>query len=452
VQRDRHAELLNTLALIGASLEKFAVEIRGLQRTEVMEVEEPFGKGQKGSSAMPHKRNPITCERITGLARLLRGNAMAALENVALWHERDISHSSVERVIVPDSFILLDYMLHQFTRVMAGLHVYPENMLRNLARTEGLIFSQQVLLALTQKGMAREEAYTLVQGHALAIWQEQQDNFCARGIGLSQYKRCLAPPQRTKTPRIYRTKSSMHEGLFMSAKKKKKLYEGRTKTLYETEAPEQLILTFRDDVLLPNNKMLAVEGKGEVNNHISALLCRYLESYHIPTHFVEIVARDSMTVRTLEMIPVGLVLHNLVGPALAKRAGIKEGKVLEKPLMEYRFKDETRTDDFPSRNDVLAAGLITSPDLHILERYANKINVLLKSFFLRRGFILESVGLDFGRYKNRMVLGNELSLDTCQLLEAGSGDKVFSSRSYSDPASLQKVYREVGSRILSVHN
>ncbi len=174
VQRDRHAELLNTLALIGASLEKFAVEIRSLQRTEILEVEEPFGKGQKGSSAMPHKRNPIICERVTGLARVLRGHALAALENVALWHERDISHSSVERVVLPDSFTLLDYMLHQFTRVVAGLHVYPENMRRNLARTEGLIFSQQVLLALTQKGMAREEAYALVQAHALEVWREQQ--------------------------------------------------------------------------------------------------------------------------------------------------------------------------------------------------------------------------------------------------------------------------------------
>jgi adenylosuccinate lyase len=177
VQRDRHAELLSTLALIGASLEKFAIEVRSLQRTEIMEVEEPFSKGQKGSSAMPHKRNPVICERVSGLARVLRGNAMAALENVALWHERDISHSSVERVVLPDSFILLDYMLDQFTRVAAGLHVYPENMLRNLARTEGLIFSQQVLLALTQKGMAREEAYALVQGHALSVWQEQQGSW-----------------------------------------------------------------------------------------------------------------------------------------------------------------------------------------------------------------------------------------------------------------------------------
>ena len=172
VQRDRHAEFLNTIALIGTSLEKFAVEIRHLQRTEVLEAEEPFGKGQKGSSAMPHKRNPIICERIAGLARLLRANAMAALENVALWHERDISHSSAERVILPDSTILLDYMLHQFTRVARDLQVYPENMRRNLERTGGLIFSQQILLALAQKGMAREDAYRQVQEHAMALWTD----------------------------------------------------------------------------------------------------------------------------------------------------------------------------------------------------------------------------------------------------------------------------------------
>ncbi len=170
VQRDGHAEFLNTLALIGASLEKFATEIRSLQRTEILEVEEPFTAGQKGSSAMPHKRNPITCERITGLARLLRGHALAGMENIALWHERDISHSSVERVVLPDSTIVLDYMLVQFTKVVAGLQVYPENMRRNLERTQGLIHSQQVLLALTRKGMAREEAYRVVQEHAMAIW------------------------------------------------------------------------------------------------------------------------------------------------------------------------------------------------------------------------------------------------------------------------------------------
>jgi len=174
LQRDRHAEFMNALAVCGCSLEKFATEIRHLQKTEVLEVEEYFSKGQKGSSAMPHKRNPITCERIAGLSRVLRGNALAAMENVALWHERDITHSSVERVIIPDSCILLDYMLAQFTKIVEELLVYPENMRANIDRTHGLIFSQDVLLALTQKGLKREEAYRLVQDEAMKVWKSGQ--------------------------------------------------------------------------------------------------------------------------------------------------------------------------------------------------------------------------------------------------------------------------------------
>jgi len=167
VQRDRHAEFLTTLAVVASSLEKFATEIRNLQRTEIWEVEEPFAKGQKGSSAMPHKKNPITCERISGLARVVRGNALAALENVALWHERDITHSSVERVILPDSCILLDYMLQTFTKVMEGLAVFPQNMKKNIEKSQGLFFSQKLLLALTSKGLTREEAYKIVQTAAM---------------------------------------------------------------------------------------------------------------------------------------------------------------------------------------------------------------------------------------------------------------------------------------------
>ncbi len=176
VQRDRHAEFLNTIAIIGASLEKISIEIRHLQRTEVLEAEEYFSKGQKGSSAMPHKRNPIVSERITGLARLLRGNAMAALENVALWHERDISHSSVERVIVPDSCIALDYILGLATKLVDNLIIYPDNMIKNLDLTRGLIFSQTVLLRLTEKGMTREDAYAFVQKSAMDVWAEQNKN------------------------------------------------------------------------------------------------------------------------------------------------------------------------------------------------------------------------------------------------------------------------------------
>jgi adenylosuccinate lyase len=175
VQRDRHAEVLQTVALLGASLEKIAIEIRHLQRTEVLEVEEPFRDGQKGSSAMPHKRNPVNSERVAGLARLLRANAHAALENVALWHERDISHSSVERVILPDSFLLADFMASQVREILAGLHVYPERMRQNMELTRGLVYSQRVLLALTAAGLSREEAYETVQRHAMDAWKEAPD-------------------------------------------------------------------------------------------------------------------------------------------------------------------------------------------------------------------------------------------------------------------------------------
>jgi adenylosuccinate lyase len=175
IQRDRHAELLTTLAITAASLEKFALEIRGLQKTEIGEVEEPFAKGQKGSSAMPHKRNPIGCEQIVGMARLLRGNAHAAIENVALWHERDISHSSVERVILPDSFIALDHMLRRFTRIVEGMVVYPDRMLENLNRSRGVVFSGTVLLELAKKGVSREQAYDWVQRNAMRSFDEQRD-------------------------------------------------------------------------------------------------------------------------------------------------------------------------------------------------------------------------------------------------------------------------------------
>jgi adenylosuccinate lyase len=171
IQRDRHAQFIATLAIIGSSLEKFATEIRSLQRTEVLEAEEPFSKGQTGSSAMPHKRNPELCERVCGLARLIRGHALTAMENVPLWHERDISHSSNERIILPDACLALDYILDIFTSVMAGLQVYPENMLRNLNITQGLVFSQSVMLKLVSKGLSRQKAYEITQRNAMQAWK-----------------------------------------------------------------------------------------------------------------------------------------------------------------------------------------------------------------------------------------------------------------------------------------
>ncbi|MBQ8417617.1 MAG: adenylosuccinate lyase, partial [Phascolarctobacterium sp.] len=175
IQRDRHADFITTLAIIGSSLDKMATEIRNLQRTDIREVEEYFAPGQKGSSAMPHKRNPITCEKVSGMARLLRGYALAALEDVALWHERDISHSSVERVILPDACIALDHMLRKFTDIIDKLLIYPEAMLENLNRTGGLIFSQNILIALVGKGVLREEAYKWVQRNAMLRWVEGTD-------------------------------------------------------------------------------------------------------------------------------------------------------------------------------------------------------------------------------------------------------------------------------------
>jgi adenylosuccinate lyase len=174
IQRDRHAELLSVLAITASSLEKFALEIRGLQKTEIGEVEEPFGKGQKGSSAMPHKRNPVGCEQVVGLSRLVRANAGAAFENNALWHERDISHSSVERVILPDSFIALDHMLRRFTRIADGMVVYPDRMRENLERSRGVVFSGTILLELARRGVSRERAYEWVQRNAMRSLSEQR--------------------------------------------------------------------------------------------------------------------------------------------------------------------------------------------------------------------------------------------------------------------------------------
>ena len=177
IQRDRYAEFFTTLGIIASSFEKFAVEIRHLQKTEVLEAEEYFSKGQKGSSAMPHKKNPILSENVTGLARLVRGYCIPALENIALWHERDISHSSVERVIAPDSTIALDFLIYRFDGILKNLKVYPENMMKNLNLTHGLIFSQRVLLALTEKGLTREAAYKIVQRNAMKVWKERKDFF-----------------------------------------------------------------------------------------------------------------------------------------------------------------------------------------------------------------------------------------------------------------------------------
>jgi len=203
LQRDRHAQVMTALAITAGGLEAFATEIRALQKTEVREVEEPFGEKQKGSSAMPHKRNPVGCEQITGLARLVRTNSLAALENIALWHERDISHSSVERVIVPDSFLALDHMLRRFTDIVKGMTVNAKRMRANLDSSRGLVFSGQLLLELTERGMRREDAYRVVQTHAMTAWKEDLD-FAQRIKEDSEIRKILTDEQIADVFRLER--------------------------------------------------------------------------------------------------------------------------------------------------------------------------------------------------------------------------------------------------------
>ena len=201
IQRDRHAQYLTALAILASSIDKFATEIRHLQRTEVLEVEEPFSEGQKGSFSMPHKRNPIGCENLSGLARVVRANALAGLENIALWHERDISHSSVERIIIPDSTILVDFMLNRFIGILRNLQIYPERMRLNLGMTRGLIYSQKLLLALVEKGLSREKAYEAVQRNAMKAWRDgdsfeelaREDPLIRKALSLRELKSCFDP-------------------------------------------------------------------------------------------------------------------------------------------------------------------------------------------------------------------------------------------------------------------
>jgi adenylosuccinate lyase len=193
IQRDRYAYLMTVMSISAGSLEKVATEIRNLQHTEILELEEPFAKGQKGSSAMPHKRNPVVCEQVTGLARVIRSNSIAAMENITLWHERDISHSSVERIIVPDTFILLNYIINKMNWVLEGLQVYPSNMKRNLHYLKGAIFSQRLLLALVQKGMSREKAYEIVQSNAMRVWHGESTDFITALLADNDVRKFFTP-------------------------------------------------------------------------------------------------------------------------------------------------------------------------------------------------------------------------------------------------------------------
>lgn len=235
----------------------------------------------------------------------------------------------------------------------------------------------------------------------------------------------------------------------MALKKKKKLYEGKTKTLFETEAPEQIIITFRDDAGGNGAKGLSVAGKGVIDNQLSAVLFRVLESYFVPTHFIATAGRDGMLVRLMEMIPLMFIMHNIASSSLARRTGAKEGKPLEKPLLEYYPKEASRRDAALSRNDTLSTGLVNSNELHHIERCASKANAVLRGFFERRGLRIESFKLEFGRSKGRILIGDELSFENLRLLEAKSGDRLFPGRALNDAVEMQRLYEDAARKILN---
>ena len=236
----------------------------------------------------------------------------------------------------------------------------------------------------------------------------------------------------------------------MTVKKKKKLYEGKSKTLYETEHAEHLVLSFRDEPPGGNGvKAGVIANKGVINNQVSAVLFRFLESYNIPTHFVAAAGKDGMVIRHLEMVPLMLVVHNVATVALAKQLAVKEGTALEKTVMEYHFKDAARSSPAGSTNDLLSAGIVRADELRQINRLATKVNVVLAAFFKRRELILQNLKLEFGRYRNRLLLGDELSLDTCSLAEAKTGERLTPPRHRSDPATIEKLYQELGQRLLA---
>lgn len=472
LQRDRHAEYLAALAVTASSLEKFATEVRHLQRTEVLELEEGFAAGQKGSSAMPHKRNPITCERISGLARVVRGNALAALENISLWHERDITHSSVERIIIPDSTTLLHYMIVKFTEVIRGLQVYPEQMERNLNRTRGLIFSQRLLLALVEKGLRREDAYALVQRQALRAWPEGDFLELVKGDpdirlhlteeeiqGLFDCRPYLqkvdyifwraglgAPPVRGwEEAARRRAVPAREEG---DPAKGDFLYEGKAKRLYRTSDPELFWMEYKDEATAFDGlKKDVVPGKGRLNALISAHLFALLEAAGISTHFVKLLGPQEMLVRGVKILPLEVIVRNIAAGSMAKRLGLPEGKDLLSPVVDFCYKSDELHDPLVTEDQILALGLATPEQLKVLREVALRCNEVLRTYLRTKNLELVDFKLEFGFHKGRLILADEISPDTCRFWDAETRERLDKDRFRRDLGGLIPAYEEVWKRL-----
>ena len=469
LQRDRHAEYLAVLALIGTSLDKIATEIRGLQKTEIREVEEPFYKGQKGSSAMPHKRNPVNCEQIGGLARVLRGHMQAAYENVPLWHERDISHSSAERVILPDSTLLVHYMLTKMDGILAGLTVFPDNMKRNMDRSLGLIFSQRVMNALIERGVGREEAYDAVQERAMQAWEERRPfrELVAQAVPVrerltdAELDACFDPAFHVRhVDLIFRrlglleadrpeAGSAPDEAPAPEPVRGPLIYEGKAKRVYAAGSGAHCLVEFKDDATAFNGeKKGTIGGKGEVNARISAILFGWLEAAGIRTHFVRQTGARELLVRRVRIVPLEVVVRNIAAGSLAKRLGMAEGTELPGAVVEFYYKDDALGDPLVNRSHARALAIANDEEMDELERLALRINDELAPHLRGRGLMLVDFKLEFGALPGGgIVLADEISPDTCRFWDVRTGERLDKDRFRRDLGGVEDAYREVLRRL-----
>lgn len=478
LQRDRHADYLAALAVTAGTLEKFAIEIRHLQRTEVLEAEEGFAEGQKGSSAMPHKRNPVNCERIAGLARVLRGNAAAALENVSLWHERDITHSSVERIIIPDSTALLHYMIVQFTEVLRHLSIYPQQMERNLNRTHGLIFSQRLKLALVAKGLSWEEAYVLVQRQAHRNWPEgdflaalkadkvirqylpegEIDALCDPRHYLDRVDYIFwraglgpAPVAEWESAMLARSGEAGIAGAGSKRKvpeQRELLYEGKAKKMYLTADPDLLLVEYKDEATaFDGTKKDVISGKGALNNRIAAHFFSLLEAAGIPTHFVSLLGPNEMLVKKVEILPLEVIVRNLAAGSLAKRLGVEEGQALLRPSVEFSYKNDELHDPLVTEDQVISLGWADAGRVQELRALALAVNEVLRPYLDARDLLLVDFKLEFGLHNGELILADEISPDTCRYWDRETREKLDKDRFRRDLGGLIPAYEEVWKRL-----
>ncbi|MBE3595908.1 MAG: adenylosuccinate lyase [Hydrogenibacillus sp.] len=498
LSRERHAEYMAFLALVASTAEKIAVELRHLARTEVGEVEEGFLPGQKGSSAMPHKKNPIGLENVTGLARLVRGYLVPALENVALWHERDISHSSVERVALSDATIALDYLLARLASILKRLVVRPERMRANLARTGGLYFSGRVVGALVRAGWSREAAYDRVQAHALAAWEGppafdvriRQDAAIAETLGAAGLAAALdANDYLRHVPDIFRRLGldgaapstfpagrggrgangpdahggrgdagcERHKacgpfggGAMMDGIERGVLRgRGKAKDVYATNRPDVLWLEYRDDLTAFDGKKKDTrEGKGALVNALSSYFFTYLARHGVRTHFIRQRDGRVQLVRKLAMIPLEVVVRYTVAGSLAKRLGWAEGTALSRPIVEFYYKRDDLGDPLLAESHIAALGIAQPETLRAIEETALWVGDLIRAHVHDAGLRLIDFKLEFGRdAAGALVLGDEISPETCRFWDAETNAPLDKDRFRRDLGDVLEGYRIVAERL-----